>query len=410
MKLKTSVIDVALRNLGNAPALITRAEFKFQRVDALAPCTGAGELEYSAGYDIRVPHSLLGKGPFVKDRSMRFQVKPNTVDRVGFTVGPERFGEGAWPWIYDVEILLHQDTGQTLRVGRVLLLVPAFDQWEGIARGDWVSVDSLSTFDCVTENATLLQQAVKTNGLHAPELVGFYNELLKYSSNPYGYGSTPPRPTALQGPIPHVEARSLEGEVPAERYRYEGSYPHLSSLPNTKAQSRINDTVTAAVNRLAHDNRPSALGVSGGIARLTFDYDVTIANPRILSFVIPSEWDTEFSAHPSSGFLTMTFDLRTGSQLKLSDFFFPGSKYVYYALAHGVREDLKKRAGVTLDTTQLAPAATSFKTFTIGKNGLNFFFDGCEVAACAAGDLVATVPYSALEKLIARNGPIGWAA
>jgi hypothetical protein len=173
-KISGSVIDITLRNLGSAPALITRADLSFRKVDKLDDCTGGGPLEISAFYDVRVPVDQADtRHPFVLHRDMRFVVDPNAVDRFAVSVGAKVVSEAAWPWIYYIDVSLQQDSGAALQVGTIIMLDPMAKQWTWL--DGWHALP-----ECTARNASLLQAAVRTSGIHSPGLLTFYDHMKQY--------------------------------------------------------------------------------------------------------------------------------------------------------------------------------------------------------------------------------------
>jgi hypothetical protein len=120
------------------------------------------------------------------------------------------------------------------------------------------------------------------------------------------------------------------------------------------------------------------------------------------------------AAHPNSYADVINFDLRNGKQLKLSDLFKPGAKYLP-ALSSYCVQDLKKQskkkgADGLLDDDWIQRGAGSdannFRSWTITKNGIGIIFDSYQVGPYAAGPQYVLVPYTALKEIIKADGPV----
>lgn len=175
-KIVGSVIDITLRNRGSAPALLIGADLSFQSARQLQNCTGAGPGVATALYDVPVPTDPnVVNHPFKLHRDMRFIVNPNSIDRLQISVGPESYGLADWPWVYQFDLALAQDNGQTLDVGNIALIGITGEDWnkfQGIAD----QLTAPETIACYTQDAGLLSKALQVSGLHSPELKTLYNE------------------------------------------------------------------------------------------------------------------------------------------------------------------------------------------------------------------------------------------
>jgi hypothetical protein len=191
-KVVGSVVDITLRNKGTAPALVVSADLAFKTATELENCSGAGPGVVTAQYDVRVPVDPAVTGhPFASRRDMRFVVRPNSIDRLQLSVGPESYGLSSWPWVYQFDLTLHEDNGQSLSAGTIGLL--------GLPGQSWNKFGGLSsqtmnpgTFACVAHDASLLSQAMVSPGLHSPELETLYNEAVSATANAGSCASTGP--------------------------------------------------------------------------------------------------------------------------------------------------------------------------------------------------------------------------
>jgi hypothetical protein len=116
------------------------------------------------------------------------------------------------------------------------------------------------------------------------------------------------------------------------------------------------------------------------------------------------------AAHPNSYAEMLNYDLKNGKQLKLSDLFKPGAKYLQPIATYCVA-DLKKQAkekGLLDEEIEKGAAASpkNYQSWTITRSGLGIYFDPYQVGPYAAGPQSVLVPYSSLKDLINPEGPI----
>jgi hypothetical protein len=143
---------------------------------------------------------------------------------------------------------------------------------------------------------------------------------------------------------------------------------------------------------------------------LSVGYDVLLAQDDLVSIKFDVSTYFQGAAHPNSYADVLNFDLKNGKQLKLSDLFKPGAKYLPAIAAYCIN-DLKKQAkdkGLLDEEIEKGAAAKSdnYESWTITKRGLSIHFDPYQVAPYAAGPQFVLVPYSTLKDLINPEGPI----
>ena len=174
----------------------------------------------------------------------------------------------------------------------------------------------------------------------------------------------------------------------------------------TKSLAAFKKSVAAEEGENLEETRPEGSMASD----LTISYTVALAQDDLVSidFTVGSYY--QGAAHPNSGSETLNYDLKNGKQLKLSDLFKPGAKYLA-AIATYCVADLKKQAsekGLTEEEIQKGAAAKSenYTGWTITKRGLGFNFDPYQVGPYASGQQSVVVPYSALKDLINPDSPV----
>jgi hypothetical protein len=172
-----SAIDITLRNNGNAPALIVNAVFSFMEATQLnngCP-VGGGAAESSAEYDVKVPTAkpISANNPLTLHRDMRFIVNANSIDRFRVSVGPDKYSDADWPWIYEFNLSLVEDNGQKLDLGPMTIL--GFSQstayvkrfsWDPLRNYTKARLVADRLVPCVAHDAAELSHAMANPGLH----------------------------------------------------------------------------------------------------------------------------------------------------------------------------------------------------------------------------------------------------
>ena len=200
-------------------------------------------------------------------------------------------------------------------------------------------------------------------------------------------------------------------------YEIAAQYPQLSggNNPNFEkfnqvARGSVTKEVAGFKKNMAPETEeePRPEGSMG--SDLTISYDVALAQDDLISiqYLVGSYY--QGAAHPNSGSEVINFDLKNGKQLKLSDLFKPGSKYLS-TIANYCVADLKKQSkekGLIDDDINEGASATAqnYHSWTITKRGLRITFDAYQVGPYAVGPQYVLVPYSSLKDLINPEGPI----
>jgi hypothetical protein len=227
----------------------------------------------------------------------------------------------------------------------------------------------------------------------------------------------------------HEEPISFTGEVeivskPIKEsnkklmYEIAAQYPQITGGNNPNFE-KFNQAARASVtNKVASfkkdvapepgDDEPRPEGSMG--SDLNVSYNVALAQDDLVSveFTVGSYY--QGAAHPNSFMDVLNYDLKNGKQLKLSDLFKPGAKFLP-AIATYCIADLKKQAkdkGLLDEEIEKGAAASAknYQSWTITKRGLGINFDAYQVGPYAAGPQYVLVPYSALKDLINPEGPI----
>jgi hypothetical protein len=199
-------------------------------------------------------------------------------------------------------------------------------------------------------------------------------------------------------------------------YEISAQYPQLTGGNNPNFE-KFNQVVRAPVTKEVasfkkgmtpeEGEEPPPEGSMG--SDLTISYEVALAQDDLISikYLIGSYY--QGAAHPNTVSQVINYDLKNGKQLKLSDLFKPGAKFIQ-AISTYCITDLKKQnkdlPGEGIENGA-GPLAKNFQSWTITRRGLGITFDAYAVASYADGPKYVVVPYSSLKDVINPEGPIG---
>jgi hypothetical protein len=218
-----------------------------------------------------------------------------------------------------------------------------------------------------------------------------------------------------------ILARQIKENNKKLKYEIDAEYPQLtgSNDPNfEKFNQAARGLVTKQVSEFRKQMTESA-GEANPVesetgSDLGASYTIALAQDNLISVQFDIGGYSAGAAHPNSYTDVINFDLRNGRQLKLSDLFKPGAKYLQALSAYCV-QDLKKQSKQKGEDGMLdddwiqrgaGPDANNFRSWTITKNGLGINFDSYQVAPYAAGPQFVLVPYSSLKDIIKLDGPV----
>ncbi len=185
-----------------------------------------------------------------------------------------------------------------------------------------------------------------------------------------------------------VDYPVLSGANPANQTKF-------NQLAKMRAMSSSTGFRKSMMSQTAADlkNFPSGMTNTLGVG-----YNVEWATENVvsISFLV-----SEFTggAHGNYYTDTLNFDLKTGKEIKMSDLFQPGSKYLKKLSDYSIA-DLKTRLGEMSDDewikTGAGEKAENFGSWNLTKKGLMINFDPYQVAAYAAGPQTVIIPYAEL--------------
>lgn len=222
------------------------------------------------------------------------------------------------------------------------------------------------------------------------------------------------QPIAFTGDVELV-SKQVKDTNKKLMYEISAEYPQLTGGNNPNSE-KFNQTARGFVTTkvglfkkemaLEEGEEPRPEGSMG--SDLNIGYTVVLAQDDLISIRFDVGSYYQGAAHPNSYTEVINYDLKNGKQLKLSDLFKPGAKYLQALSAYSIG-DLKKQ-GKDLLPEQIesgaAPKADNYQSWNIGRKGLGINFDAYQVGPYAAGPQFVMVPYANLKDLISPDGPI----
>jgi len=172
---KSSTIDVTLRNTGDAAAFLSSVEFTLLYAEEMYNCKeSGGEVRASANYSLKVPMSPPPV-PFTVSQDISFQVEAGVNDRLTFTVGPaEQSLSSDIPVLYVVDIALkHSDSSTPFRVGTAAVMSRPDSGQDQLA----TAIDN-GDYACAEHNSMLLNKMYEIPAVRSPDLEGLKQDFI----------------------------------------------------------------------------------------------------------------------------------------------------------------------------------------------------------------------------------------
>jgi len=224
-------------------------------------------------------------------------------------------------------------------------------------------------------------------------------------------------PIAFTGDV-EIVSKQIKESNKKLMYEIAAQYPQISGGANPNLE-KFNQAARASVTRKVaefkksvqpdeEEEEPRPEGSMG--SDLSVGYTVALAQDDLVSISFNVGSYFQGAAHPNSFSEVLNYDLKNGKQLKLSDLFKPGSKFLQVIATYCIA-DLKKQAkdkGLLDEEIEKGAAASAknYDSWTITRRGLGIHFDAYQVGPYAAGPQFVLVPYSNVKDLISTDGPI----
>lgn len=250
-------------------------------------------------------------------------------------------------------------------------------------------------------------------------LAGFWSKPEEKSFEKKTAFSVHEEPIALTGEVELVSKQVKESnkklmyEIAVQYPQFEGgNNPNFEKF-NQLVRGSVMKKVSGFKKDLAPEEgeEPRPEGSMG--SDLSVGYTVALAQDDVISVQFDVGSYYMGAAHPNSYTEVINYDLKNGKQLKLSDLFKPGAKYLQPIATYCIADLKKQQAtekGRALTDSEIdsgaSPVAKNYQSWTLTKKGLGINFDAYQVGPYAAGPQFVMVPYSAVKDVINPEGPI----
>jgi len=214
--------------------------------------------------------------------------------------------------------------------------------------------------------------------------------------------------------------RQIKESIKPRRLDLSAEYPELAGGANVAGFNQlVKSSVTGAFadfkKQMAELTAEDIKSLPSGINNyIDIGYNVEYADNNLISV---SFLESTFAggAHPNYDFYTITYDLKQGRELKLSDLFKPGARYLAAVSDYATRDlqsrkdpDSKENMGLAQDVFAdgAKPTAENYARWNITRKGLMFTFDPYQVGPYAYGSQTVVIPYARLKDIARPDGVI----
>jgi hypothetical protein len=215
-----------------------------------------------------------------------------------------------------------------------------------------------------------------------------------------------------------ITNRQINESVKAKRLDLTAEYPELTGGANV---SGFNQLVKSRVTKDLADFKKQMSSLSAedlkmlpkGVNNyLEISYSIEYADNDLIS-VNFLESNFTGGVHPNYNYFTITYDLKSGKELKLPELFKPGANYLQTVSAYAIQDlqsrkmpDSDENMGLAQDLFEdgAKPLAENYERWNITKKGLMFTFDPYQVGPYAAGSQTVIVPYAKLKEIAKPDG------
>ena len=222
-------------------------------------------------------------------------------------------------------------------------------------------------------------------------------------------------PIAFTGDV-EIVSKQIKESNKKLRYEIAAQYPQINGSANPNVE-KFNLAARGLVSKEVADFKKGMqpegdeaeppTDESGG-SDLSVSYTVALAQDDLVSIKFDVSNYEQGAAHPNPYSRVLNYDLKNGKQVKLSDLFKPGAKFLQTIATFCIADLKKQQKDLPADQIEEGAAAKSenYTSWNIHRRGLGVTFDAYQVAPYAAGPQFVLVPYSTLKDLINPDGPI----
>ena len=201
----------------------------------------------------------------------------------------------------------------------------------------------------------------------------------------------------------HLSSDRLHYQINVRYPQVDGSAdPHIRRL-----NQRINELVTKEYEwpiYIVEEELHQALRMHPEVYNLVdIVYDVTSATDSVLSIYFGEYSYGIGAAHGVQSSFVVNYDLASKKELKLSDLFKPGSKYLEFVSRYCKDEFKRQGHGESLFPEALVPVRRNFESWNVTSTGIRFNFDACTIFGCSGGQTEVEIPFSDLKPILSAR-------
>lgn len=222
-------------------------------------------------------------------------------------------------------------------------------------------------------------------------------------------------PIAFTGDV-EIASKQIKESNKKLRYEIAAQYPQLTGGTNPnfeKFNQAARGLVVKEVSDFKKGMQPEGEEAElpadeSGASDLSVNYTVALAQDDLMSVKFDISNYEAGAAHPNPYSRVLNYDLKNGKQIRLSDLFKPGAKFLQTIATYCIADLKKQQKDLPVDQIESGAEAKSenYTSWTIMRRGLGITFDAYQVAPYAAGPQFVLVPYSTLKDLINPDGPL----
>lgn len=201
-----------------------------------------------------------------------------------------------------------------------------------------------------------------------------------------------------------LKSQSLQYDIKVRYPHIVGANePHIQRL-NRRIEELVSEQYYGIQHPLKEDLRYYRQRWPEALSELFIDYVVTLATDSILSIYFNAySYGIGAGTSVQYGF-TVNYDLVSGKELKLSDFFQHRANYLAFISRYCTDQLATHKSGEWLHRENLAPVISNFDSWNITRTGIRFNFDEGEVFGCSEGEQAVEIPFAELKSLLSARG------
>jgi hypothetical protein len=206
-----------------------------------------------------------------------------------------------------------------------------------------------------------------------------------------------------------LQTQIVSVEDEAKRVTYTARYPQIkgdsgrgddfNQLVETMTRGELDTFKSFAGQYPPPADLPETMG-----SFIDISYNIDEPTPNLVSVFFREFTYSAGAAHPNQVTFVLNYDLAAGKSLSLEDLFQPGSDFLSVLSNYSIA-DLQKR-DISSWSDGAGPKLENFKSWSIEQQGLRITFDPYQVAAYAMGPQEVFVPYTELQSIIDKQGPL----